>query len=177
VANPQAENGYTRIANEVMEALMKAKLNGTQSDLVMAVIRKTWGWRRKEGFISLTEFQKLTGRHRNLIARELSSLQKRNIIQQTHKPNLGRAAKWAFNKDWETWGSPPRVTPSRVTVTAEGDTFQGALESPPRVTQGVTAEVNLKKKEEKKLKKTIVVRVFDHWISNNLSCGLSEGRS
>ncbi len=149
MANPQAENGYTRIAHEVLEALMQAKLTGTQWDLVMAVIRMVWGWGKKQDHISLRQFQEVTGRHRNLIARELTALQKRNIIQQTRKPTVDRAAKWKFNKDWETWGSPPRVTG----VTAEGDTSQGDRGVTAEGAKGVTAEVNLPKKEEKKKKR------------------------
>ena len=141
MANPQAENGHTDIAHEVLEALMQAKLTGTQWDLVMAVIRKSWGWKKKQDRISLKQFQNLTGRHRNLIARELAFLQKRNIIQQTRKPTVDRAAKWKFNKDWETWQSPPRVTG----VTAEGDTLQGDRGVTAEGAKGVTAEVNLQK--------------------------------
>jgi len=149
MANPQVEDGHTRIANPVLEALMKAKLTGTQWDLVMATIRMTWGWGKTRDRISLTQFQKLTGRHRNLIARELTALQKRNIIQQTQKPTIDRAAKWKFNKNWDTWVSPPRVTG----ITAEGDTSQGDRGVTAEGARGITAEVNLQKKEEKKKKR------------------------
>ncbi len=149
MANPQVEDGHTRIADPVLEALMKAKLTGTQWDLVMAIIRKTWGWGKTEDRISLTQFQKLTGRHRNLIARELTALQKRNIIKQTRKPTIDRAAKWKCNKNWEVWVSPPRVTG----ITAEGDTSQGDRGVTAEGARGITAEVNLQKKEEKKKKR------------------------
>lgn len=46
MANPQLEDGYTRIADLVLEALMKAKLTGTQWDLVMVIIRMTWGYQK-----------------------------------------------------------------------------------------------------------------------------------
>ena len=165
MANPQVEDGHTRIADPVLEALMKAKLTGTQWDLVMAIIRMTWGWGKKEDYLSLTQFQKLTGRHRNQIARELTALQKRNIIQQTQKPTLKRAAKWKFNKDWEAWVSPSRVTgvsPSRVTpksssVTDEvpqpvGVTLEGD-QSPPKLTY--------KRKKNKRRNKNAAPSVAD----------------
>ena len=120
---PQVEKGHTDIAHGILEALMQAKLTGTQWDLVMAVIRKTFGWKKKEDYISLKQFQELTGRHRNLIARALTALQTRNILQQTRKPTIDRAAKWRFNKYWDTEGSPPKVTPYKVTGV-----------SPPRLT-------------------------------------------
>jgi len=148
MANPQVENGHTRIADPVLEALMKAKLTGTQWDLVMAIIRRTWGWEKTEDYISLTQFQKLTGRHRNLIARELTALQKRNIIKQTRKPTIDRAAKWKCNKNWEVWVSPPRVTG----ITAEGDTSQGDRGITAEGARGITAEVNLQETKRERNK-------------------------
>ena len=80
---------------------MKARLTGTQWDLVMVVIRKTWGWHQKQDYIPRSQFEKLTGRHRNMITRELSVLQNRNILKQTQRPTPTQAAKWKFNKDWD----------------------------------------------------------------------------
>jgi len=157
MANPQAENGHTDIAHEVLEALMQAKLTGTQWDLVMAVIRKTWGFNKKQDYISLKQFHGLTGRHRNQIARELSALQDRNILQQTQKPTLRRAAKWKFNKDWEAWVSPSRVTPRSSSATYEvtqpiGVTLEGD-ESPPKLTY--------KRKKNKRRNKNAAPSVAD----------------
>ena len=131
MANPQAEDGHTRIANEVLEALMKTKLTGTQWDLVMAVVRKTWGYQHKEDFISLTQFKKLTGRNRSLIGRELSVLQDRNILKQIKKSTFGKSAKWQFNKDWESWVSSRGDSPPEGTVTAEG--YRESSRGVPRV--------------------------------------------
>lgn len=149
MASPQAENGHLDIAHEVLEKLLLARLTGTQWSLVMATLRKTWGWKKQEDYISLTQFRQLTGRHRNLIARELSVLQSRNILQQTKEPTFGRPAKWKFNKDWETW-----VLASRDTVTTEVTaTAEGGGQSLPRCTGTVTAEVNLQKKKKRNSKK------------------------
>ena len=163
MASPQRENGHTDIAHEVLEALMKAKLTGTQWDLVVAVIRKTWGWKKKEDYIPLTQFQKLTDRNRSLISRELSVLQDRNILQQTKKPTFGKSAKWKFNKDWESWVYAPRGT-----VRAEGTVPpEEGRQYPPRSTGTVPLEANLQKKALKEtLKRNIDVRVFDHWMSH-----------
>jgi phage replication O-like protein O len=39
------EDGYTRIANEVLEDLSKCKFLCIKSRIVLAVIRNTWGWK------------------------------------------------------------------------------------------------------------------------------------
>lgn len=47
MANPQIENGYTRIANELLEALLLANLSKRQLLVALAVIRQTYGFNRK----------------------------------------------------------------------------------------------------------------------------------
>ena len=44
-ASPQCENGYTRLANEIIEALMKSNLSAYQSRILWAVWRETYGSR------------------------------------------------------------------------------------------------------------------------------------
>ena len=165
MANPQLEDGYTRIADLVLEALMKAKLTGTQWDLAMVVIRKTWGYQQKEDFISLTQFQKLTGRNRSLIGRELSVLQDRNILKQIETPTFGKPAKWKFNKDWESWVYPPRGTVrAEGTVTAEEDRQSSRGE--PRVSP--RGEPTKERRKETLKRNSIADRAFNRWMSHDV---------
>jgi len=41
VASPQLENGYTPIANELLEAVYSADLNATQLKIVLFIMRYT----------------------------------------------------------------------------------------------------------------------------------------
>lgn len=41
------DDGYTRIANELLEAVMAADLTARQLKVVLAVIRKTYGFGKK----------------------------------------------------------------------------------------------------------------------------------
>ena len=41
MANPQIENGYTVIANEILDHLYKQSLNGTELKVVMCILRYT----------------------------------------------------------------------------------------------------------------------------------------
>ena len=54
MANPQLENGYTRIANEILEAMAKVKLSPTQYRVLFVVWRYTYGFSRKSADLSLT---------------------------------------------------------------------------------------------------------------------------
>ena len=80
MVNPQAENGHTDIAHEVLEHLYSAGLTAVQWDVLMCILRQSWGWKQKTVEISIRELSKDTGRHRNNISRALSQLSERNLI-------------------------------------------------------------------------------------------------
>ncbi len=46
-ASPQLKNGYTRIANELLESLTRQKLHGREWAVIMTVARHTYGYQRK----------------------------------------------------------------------------------------------------------------------------------
>ena len=46
MANPQKENGYIMIANEIMEALAKYRIPGEQRQCLDVILRKTYGYDR-----------------------------------------------------------------------------------------------------------------------------------
>ena len=52
MANPQLENGYTSIANEILDNLCKLSLNGTELKVVICIFRYTFGFRRKSHKLS-----------------------------------------------------------------------------------------------------------------------------
>ena len=117
MANPQAENGHTDIAHEVLEALIIAKLTGPQWSVAMMVLRKTWGWKKKADHISLSQFSTSTGLPRRTISRSLSSLERSKILVPQRSP--GRMTEWSFNKDWETWELGTQVATTKETLTKE----------------------------------------------------------
>ena len=107
MANPQAENGHTRINHEDLEKLLGLGLTGTQWDIVLTVIRLTWGYNRPADQIALGTFESLTRRHRNGIRRELKTLLKAGILIQDEPAVFNKPARWRFNKDWEQWRYTP----------------------------------------------------------------------
>lgn len=82
MASPQLEKGHTRIANEILDQIMKTSLNGTQFRLVMAVWRYTYGFSRKESKygMSTTYLAEKTNASRSQVDRELKKLIDLNII-------------------------------------------------------------------------------------------------
>ena len=50
------DDGYTPLANLILEALAMAKMSGVQKGLCMFLFRRTYGWGIKEDEITLKEF-------------------------------------------------------------------------------------------------------------------------
>ena len=110
MASPQLENGHTRIANEVFDSLMRCDLTGCEFSLIYLVIRKTWGWHKKDSEISIDEFCRLTKRPRTTVTDSLHHLRQINMLRCEPGGGRGKPSKWGFNKDWQTWHISIRST-------------------------------------------------------------------
>jgi phage replication O-like protein O len=58
--SPQLENGYTRIANELLDALIRYRIPGEERQVLDVIIRKTYAYGKKEDRISLSQFHDMT---------------------------------------------------------------------------------------------------------------------
>ncbi len=101
----QLENGnYTRVVNRVLEELSKAPLLGAELAVCIFVIRKTYGFNKKEDEISLTQFEQGLGRSRPTIVKALKKLQLVNILKLVKKGSSKKQSNlWVFNKYYDTW--------------------------------------------------------------------------
>lgn len=104
--SPQLENGFIQIAtgseeNDIFSALIKAGLNSTEYQIVLLVIRKTYGFKKKEDLISISQFEKYINKTRVSIINSISSLVKKNILVK--ETTLGKMSSYSFNKKFETW--------------------------------------------------------------------------
>lgn len=96
MASPQVENGHTKIANEILEQLMKIHLSPNQWQVLICIMRKTYGYHKKVDYIANCQIIESTGLCKAVVSRVLSALEKMNIIVRYGK-NIG------FQKDWESW--------------------------------------------------------------------------
>lgn len=101
-ASPQVENGYARIANEILEALCRHRIPGEQMQCVFVVIRKTYGFGKKEDAISLSQFAAMTGMKRPNVHRALSELVSKKILGVI-KNDTRSTDKYSLNKDYLGW--------------------------------------------------------------------------
>lgn len=100
MANPQTENGYTRIANEIMEALVGIRVSGEARQVLDLIFRKTYGFQKKEDAISLSQFCLFTHMRDNDVCRAIKKLVTMNMIS---KKASGLANIYAINKDFSSW--------------------------------------------------------------------------
>ncbi|MBP1925851.1 phage replication O-like protein O [Sedimentibacter acidaminivorans] len=96
----QLENGFTRIANEILDNIAKLKLSSTQHSIIYVIWRYTYGFNRKEHIISLSFLAKAIDTDKRNIQRELKRLENRQIIRQTLN---GQQRIIAFNKNYNQW--------------------------------------------------------------------------
>jgi len=80
VSSPQIENGYTRIANELLEAISIYPFSGGELKVVLVILRYTYGYNRKVSNISLTELAKKTALTRRHISNVLKLLKATSVI-------------------------------------------------------------------------------------------------
>ncbi len=121
MASAQLENGYTPIANELVEALARVNLPNYEWRVLWAIWRFTYGWSKKVDRISYTEFEGLTGIARWHLPRTIASLEARNMITVTRLGDK-RSCSYAFQKDSDEWLSPDKVT-VRSSITQPGESI------------------------------------------------------
>lgn len=119
MANPQKEDGFTAIANEIVEKLARTDLSGSELRVILIILRQTWGWRKKEDLISISQFARKTELHIRTVKRALRELTRKNIIfkRNTSDKFIPTAVrKYKFNKDFDTWKTSDIIAPSGKTV-------------------------------------------------------------
>lgn len=98
--NPQIEDGYTRIANELLEALTKAMasglITGKERAIIDYVIRHTYGFQKTNGYFKPANISKELGIERHYVSYLISNLIKKNILKR-EDDRLG------INKHYKEW--------------------------------------------------------------------------
>jgi len=131
LANPQKENGYTPIANEILDKIVTIPINGTQFRIVMIIWRYTYGFSRREHIISEKFIATAGDINKKQVQRELTELIKLNIIHVLKEATFTEPRLVQFNKNYDSWlvtnqrgGNGLEVSPgSELAVSPLGDDF------------------------------------------------------
>ena len=101
MANPQKENGYTAIANELFDVLISFRIPGELRQVFDAIIRKTYGYNKKEDSIANSQIIVATGLKKGNVSRSLKRLIKSKLVIKTDNFTTGHKLK--INKDYSEW--------------------------------------------------------------------------
>lgn len=119
MANPQRENGHIDIANELAEAFCQYFPGAGEGQILWVILRKTYGWHKKEDAISISQFQTSTGLSRRAVIYALKNLESKNMII-VKRGSHGNVNVISFQKDYEEWlvqNIAPSVMKNRINTT------------------------------------------------------------
>jgi phage replication O-like protein O len=102
MANPQCEDGYTRIANEILDKLCCFRIPGEVRLIVDCIIRKTYGFNKKNDWVGNKQMIEMTGLKKGNVSRALSEA-------ITHKVVIKSDNKLCLNKNFDEWLSFQRT--------------------------------------------------------------------
>lgn len=101
-ANPQKENGFLSISTELYDAMIKFRIPGECEQVFKAIIRKTYGYHKKEDAIANSQLVELTGLKKGNVSRALSKLITNGLVIKSDNNNKnGHILK--INKDYQGW--------------------------------------------------------------------------
>lgn len=113
-------DNFTMTPNHVLDAACKVKLNGTQHNILNAIIRRSYGFREDKARMSISFIKDLTGRDDRQIKREIKEMEERRILTSTVRQGSTRMV--SINEDTSSWIMEPtrgKSTPSKDQTSGE----------------------------------------------------------
>jgi len=103
-ANPQLKNGYTRISNGLLEAILKYKAPALHHKIIFTIIRFTYGYGRKETNLSVRAIARFVdAKSTSKISTALSDLINCKVVLVTAGSIGSRSRVLMLNKDYTSW--------------------------------------------------------------------------
>ena len=121
MASPQPDQ-HTRLSNEILEKLAMIRISGEARQMLDVILRKTYGWGKKNDDIATSQFMQLTGLKAFAVHKARRKLLDMNLITITKKGNgitqkgYSQVLNYTFQKDYDKW----LPLPKKVTVTKKG---------------------------------------------------------
>ena len=103
------ENGYTRVANELMEAVMRFQFNKRELKIILYIIRNSYGYHRKYLINGANKHGKIAqaiGLGRPHVTKTLNELIAKNVVTT-------QAGKLQLNKNYKQWTQKTKKVPKR----------------------------------------------------------------
>ncbi len=160
MASPQTDKGYTRISNELLEAILKHSFTGNEQKVIFYVIRETYGWDRKKAPISFGMISRYTGISRRNAIRVCLSLEKRGVLFFEGN-GVKHAHIMGLQKNYDLWDAPvdnlvkaQNTSDSQTTSTSDSQTTSKRQTSDSQTTRSSDSQTTPSKKERNTVKET-----------------------
>jgi phage replication O-like protein O len=133
LTTPQVEDGYTRIANALLEVLAAARLSGRELSVALAVVRLTYGYQKKSDRISASQLASVTGIDRRKIPALLASLESKSILLIKRRGS-GKIPTLQIDKRTDRWLRRDATCP--VQGAPEAAPYKGHVDDKPAPYKG-----------------------------------------
>lgn len=100
MVSPKIKDGHIDFANELAEFMARYRISGEEWQVLLVIMRKTWGWHKSWDRISLKQFWKATRMKKPSILRALNKLLSKNIISKRANKN---PHTWHINSHFDRW--------------------------------------------------------------------------
>lgn len=114
---PQTEHGYSRVANELLEAMIAFGFTAREWTLLAFLIRKTYGFQKRVDRLSVSQFARGCGLDRAAVSRTLQTLEQKSVISRTSSDGHG-AMRVGINKHYRQWTPVSRTFGAYLSVHA-----------------------------------------------------------
>lgn len=98
--SPQLEDGHTRIANELLDKVILFDFSKRQYQVLLFIIRKTYGFHKKQDQISYSQIEAATGLDHSAAVKTVSELVSMNVVSKQHGQH---SQVIGINKNYMSW--------------------------------------------------------------------------
>lgn len=170
MANPQLENGFTQLANELYLAIIRAGFNGSEASVLHFIIYQTYGYHRTARQLSASYISNGSYVPIKTVRRCLTNLIKNNVVISKEVDN-SQIKLLSVNKDYSQW-----VLKNRQRVLKNEDTQTLATGVPKSGQKPYSkTSTNTKKIKQERIKQE---RFFEKpKIEDVISYGIKQGYS
>jgi phage replication O-like protein O len=110
---PEIDDGHTKIANELLDAIIATDFSKRQYKILLFIMRKTYGWNKAEDDISRSQIVDATQLKNPNVTTAIQELISMNVLIVT---NGNHAKRYKINKYYDTWRIP-EIKPVIKTIT------------------------------------------------------------
>lgn len=122
-----ADESYTKIPNELLNAFAIYKFNGRQRAIIDVICRYTFGFNRDYYKFPVALFETITGIKRHNVSAEISKLVAGKVINIIGSPTKTESRVYSINMNYQQWDIEKRETDTTIesdTITIENDTIE-----------------------------------------------------